>query len=98
MKKDSSLRMCIDYHQLNEVTIKNKYPLPLIDGLSDQIQGARDFSKIELRSGYHQHRVRGEHIPIMAFWSRYGEYEFLVMSFCLIYAPEAFMDLTDKVF
>ena len=82
-KKDGSLRMCIDYCQLNKVTIKNKHPLPRIDNLFDQLQGARYFFKIHLRSGYHQHRVRGEDIPKMAFRTRYGHYEFLVISFSL---------------
>ena len=81
--KDESPRMCIDYRQLNKVTIKNKYPLPRIDDLFDQLQWASYFSKIDLRSGYHQLRVRGEDLPKMAFLTRYDHYEFLLISFGL---------------
>ena len=80
-KKDGSLRMCFDYRQLNKVTIKNKYPLSQINDLFDKLQGANYFSKIDLRSGYHKLRVRGEDIPKMVFHTRYGHYEFLIMSF-----------------
>ena len=82
-KKDQSLRMCVDYRPLNAVTIKNKYPLPQIDILFDQLVGAKVFSKINLRSGYHQIKIRPEDIPKTAFSTRYGLYEYLVISFGL---------------
>ena len=97
-KKDGSLRMCVDYRPLNEVTVKNKYPLPRIDILFDQLVGAKFFSKIDLRLGYHQIKIRVEDIPKTAFSTRYGLYEYTVMSFGLTNAPAYFMYLMNSIF
>ena len=97
-KKDKTLRLCIDYRQLNSVTIKNRYPLSRIDDLFDQLRGARVYSKKDLRTGYHQLRVRETDISKTAFRTRYGHFKFMVMPFRLTNAPAAFMDLMHRVF
>jgi hypothetical protein len=97
-KKDGTQSLCVDYCALNEVTVKNKYPLPRIDDLFDQLRDACVFSKIDLRLGYHQLKIRECDIPKTAFISRYGLYEYTVMSFGLINAPAYFMYLMNMVF
>jgi hypothetical protein len=97
-KKDKTLRLCVDYRPLNEVTIKNKYPLPRIVLLFDQLAEAKVFSKVDLRSSYHQIKIRPEDIPKTTFTTRYGLYEYLVMPFGLTNAPAHFMYLMNSVF
>jgi hypothetical protein len=97
-KKDGMQRMCVDYRSLNEVTIKNKYPLPRIDDLFDQLKGACVFWRIDLRSRYHQLKIRASDIPKTTFITRYGLYEYTVMPFGLTNAPTYFMYLMNKVF
>nr|GFC31958.1 putative reverse transcriptase domain-containing protein [Tanacetum cinerariifolium] len=96
-KNDGSFRMGIDYQELNRLTVKNRYPLPRIDDLFDQLQGSSVYSKIDPRSGYHQLRVREEDVPKTAFRTRYGHYEFQVMPFGLTNALAVFIDLTNRV-
>jgi hypothetical protein len=91
-KKDGSKRLCVDYRALNQVMVKNKYPLPRIDALFEQLRGAKVFSKTDLNSGYHQLRIRKEDIEKTAFSTRYGHYEYVVMSFGLTNTPAAFME------
>jgi hypothetical protein len=98
VEKDKELCLCVDYRSLNAVTIKNKYPLPRIDILFDQLAGAQVFSKIDLRSGYHQIKIRVEDIPKTAFTTRYGLFEYRIMSFGLMNAPAHFMYLMNSVF
>ena len=97
-KSDGTLRLCIDYRALNQVTIKNKYPLPRINDLFEQFRGAWVFLKIDLRTGYYQLKIRESDIPKTAFTSRYGLYECTVMSFGLTNAPAYFMGMMNKVF
>ncbi|GKA03627.1 putative reverse transcriptase domain-containing protein [Tanacetum coccineum] len=96
-KKDGSFRTCVDYIELNKLILKNRYPLPRIDDLFDQLQGSSVYSKVDLRSGYHQLRVQEEDIPKTAFRTRYGHYEFQVMPFGLTNAPAVFIDLMNRV-
>jgi hypothetical protein len=97
-KKDGSWRLCIDYIQLNKATIKNQYPLPRFDNLFDQMKGAMVFSKINLRSGYHQLRIKEDDVPKTAFKLRFGLYEFTILPFGLTNAPWVFMSLMNGVF
>ena len=97
-KKDSTLRLCVDYRQLNKMVVKNKYPLPRIHDLFNQLKGASVFSKIDLRFGYHQLRIKDADVHKTAFRTLYRHYEFLLMSFGLTNASAAFMDLMNRVF
>ena len=97
-KKHGSLRLCIDYRQLNKVTIKNRYPIPRIDDLFDQLEGARIFSKIDLKSSYHQFRIVESDIHKTTFCMRYGHYEFTIVPFGLMNAPAIFMSVMNGVF
>ena len=97
-KKDGMLRLCVDYRQLNKMTVKNKYPLPRIDDFFDQLKGVSVFSKIDLRSRYHQLRIKDADVHKTTFKTMYGHYEFLIMPFGLTNAPVAFMDLMNLVF
>ncbi|GKF59028.1 putative reverse transcriptase domain-containing protein, partial [Tanacetum coccineum] len=96
-KNDGSFRMCIDYRELNKLTFNNRYPLPRIDDLFDQLQGSQFFSKIDLRSRYHQLRVHEDDIPKTTFRTRYGHFEFIVIPFGLTNAPAMFMDMMNRV-
>ena len=97
-KKDKTLRLCINYMQLNSVTIKNRYSFPRIDDLFDQLRWVRVYSKIDIRTSYHQLRIREADIPKMTFRTWYGHFEFTVMPFGLMNAPGAFIDLMHRVF
>ena len=97
-KKDGTLRLCVDYRQLNKMKVKNKYPLPRIDDLFDQLKGASVFSKIDLRSGYHQLMIKDADVNKTTFRTRYGHYKFFVLPFGLKNASAAFMDLMNHVF
>jgi hypothetical protein len=97
-EKDDTFWLCIDYRQLNKLTIKNKYSLPRIDNLFDKLKGTQVFLKIDLKSGYHQLRIKEKDIQKTAFKTRYGHYKFLIMPFRLTNAPAMFMDLMNRVF
>ena len=97
-KKDESSRLCVDYGQLNKMTIKNKYPFPRIDDLMDQLHGSSVFSKIDLRLGNHQILVKADDVQKTAFRSRYGHYEYVVMPFGVTNAPAMFMDYMNRIF
>ena len=97
-KKNGTLRMCIDYQKINKVTVKSRYPLPRIENIFDQLKGTGVFSKIDLRLGYYQLRVKDVDVPKTSFRNRFGHYEFLVTPFGLTDAPAAFMDLMNRVF
>lgn len=97
-KHDGTLRMCIDYRELNKVTIKNKYPWPRTDDLFDQLSGAKIFSRSDLTSGFHQMKVEDSSVKYIAFNTRYGLYEFMVMPFGLTNAPSYFVDLMNRIF
>jgi len=97
-KKDGNSRLCVDYRQLNKLTVKNKYPLPRIDDLLDQLRGVVVFSKIDLRSRYHHILVKPEDVQKTTFWSRYGHYEYVVMPFGATNAPAIFMDYMNRIF
>jgi len=97
-KKDGNSRLCVDYRQLNKMTIKNKYPLPIIDDLMDQLHGSSVFSKIDLQLGYHQILVKADDVQKTAFRSWYGHYEYVVMSFGVTNAPTVFMDYMNRIF
>ena len=97
-KDDGSLRLCVDYRKLNQMIIKNRYPLPYIDDLFDQLGGSRYFTKIELRYGYHQLKIKEKAIPKIAFRTQYGHFEFLVMPFGLTNTPTTFVDLMNRIF
>ena len=97
-KKDGSSRLCVDYKQLNKMMIKNKYPLPRIDDLMDQLHVSSAFSKTDQRSGYHQILVKADDVQKTAFRSRYGHYEYMVMPFGVTNAPTLFMDYMNRIF